>query len=219
MADFGDFKVKHIAGKKNIPADALSRVPWKETMFSEMEKQEVIAPMWQPEKPVDWVKEQKADDDLKQLKQWLTSGSKPPQREVSALSPCLRSYWFAFDQFALLDGIVTRTWTETDGSPDRQLRVVPLKMRNKVLEGHHDQLVHPGVSKMLIMLRKKYHWYKMSEDVNRYVQTCNLCQITKARVAKAPLVQHPLSYMSQNVFCDVKGPTTRSARDNDIISL
>ena len=214
IADFGDFVIKHVPGKSNIPADALSRVNWGETKFSEIEKEEVLAPIWQPNKPIDWVKEQSVDDDLKTLRVWLESGAKPPQRQISAFSPSLRSYWFTFDQFELVNGVVMRVWTETDGTDNKNLQVVPLQMRQQVLIGHHDQVAHPGISKMITALRKKYYWFKMSDDVARFVQTCSVCSVVKAHTARAPLVQHPLSYMSQRVFFDMKGPLQRTARGN-----
>ena len=45
LADYGDFGIKYIQGKKNIPADCLSRVPWKETTFSQIDVSEILAPM------------------------------------------------------------------------------------------------------------------------------------------------------------------------------
>ena len=214
LAGFGEFKVQFIPGKANIPADALSRIPKTEMNFSELPTENVMAPIAVSREQFDWKKEQDRDDDLKTLKTWLTEGSKPSHEEVSALSPCLRSYWFSFDQFRLLDGVVVRVWTEVDGSADKMLKVVPLGLRNRILEGHHDQLAHPGVTRLNLLLRRKFFWYKMSDDSRRYVETCSICQVTKAKVTKAPLIQHPLSYMSQKVFMDVKGVLSTTERGN-----
>ena len=111
LAGFGDFRVQFIPGKSNIPADALSRIKWKEMSFSELQTEESVAAVVAPINQFDWVKEQEKDDDLKVLKSWLTAGAKPGQDGVSALSPCLRSYWFSFDQFRLNDkGVIQRVW-------------------------------------------------------------------------------------------------------------
>ena len=45
LSDFGDFKIQYIAGKKNIPADCLSRIPWKETSFAQVDANEILAPV------------------------------------------------------------------------------------------------------------------------------------------------------------------------------
>ena len=215
LAGFGEFKVQFIPGKKNIPADALSRVKWREMKFSELPTESVAAAVAAPVSQFDWVKEQEEDDDLKVLKGWLTAGFKPDQQGVSALSPCLRSYWFSFPQFRLNDkGVIERTWTETDGSDDKYLKVVPLSMRQRLLEGYHEQIGHPGITRMYLQLREKYFWHRMRLDVARHCDTCQICQVTKAKVTKAPLVQHQLSYLSQRVFLDAKGPLTLTERGN-----
>ena len=149
------------------------------------------------------------------LKRWLTAGVKPGQEGVSALSSCLRSYWFSFDQFRLSDkGVIQRVWTETDGSDNKNLNVVPLSLRQRLLEGYHEQVGHPGITRMYMHLREKYFWYKMKLDVTRHCETCQVCQVTKAKVTKAPLVQHQLSYLSQRVFLDAKGPLILTERGN-----
>ena len=215
LAGFGDFKVQFIPGKQNIPADALSRIKWKEMKFSELPTEPSVAVVAAPVAQFDWVKEQEEDDDLKVLKRWLTSGQKPDQQGVSALSPCLRSYWFSFAQFRLNDkGVVERVWTEVDGSGDKYLKVVPLSMRQRLLEGYHEQVGHPGITRMTMQLKEKYFWHKMRLDVTRHCETCQVCQVTKARVTKAPLVQHQLSYLSQRVFLDAKGPLMLTERGN-----
>ena len=65
-----------------------------------------------------------------------------------------------------------------------------------------------------MQLKEKYFWHKMRLDVTRHCETCQVCQVTKARVTKAPLVQHQLSYLSQRVFLDAKGPLMLTERGN-----
>ena len=215
LAGFGDFKVQFVPGKQNIPADALSRIKWKEMKFSELPTEHVAVVTAAPVAQYDWIKEQEGDEDLQVLKKWLTDGSRPNQQNVSALSPCLRSYWYSFPQFSLSSrGVVERVWTETDGSVDKRLKVVPISMRARLLEGYHEQVGHPGISRMYLHLREKYYWHQMKLDVTRHCDTCQVCQVTKKKVTKAPLVQHQLSYFNQRVFMDIKGPLQLTARGN-----
>ena len=232
LADFGDFKIQYIQGKKNIPADCLSRIPWKETSFAQVDANEMLAPVTtrsagqavaesaageqleEPEGPRDWVKAQSKDSDVKRLKEWLKSGDRPPQRETSAFSPTLKSYYASFKQFAIKDGVVYRVWTDEQGGKDRLLKVVPEQWKAKLMEGYHDGLGHPGVSRMNATLRAKYYWHQMSLDIKRHVDTCGLCQVVKPNRVRAPLVQHPLAYFNQRVFFDLKGPLSTTRRGN-----
>ena len=68
--------------------------------------------------------------------------------------------------------------------------------------------------RMIMLLRKKYFWHRMSDNVKRYVSSCGICQITKANHTRAPLVQHPLGFMNQRVFMDAKGPLHQTIRGN-----
>ena len=89
-----------------------------------------------------------------------------------------------------------------------------MSLRQRLLEGYHEQVGHPGITRMYMQLRERYFWYRMKLDVTRHCETCQVCQITKARVTKAPLIQHQLSYLSQRVFLDAKGPLILTERGN-----
>ena len=231
LSDFGDFTIQYVAGKKNIPADSLSRIPWKETSFAQVDANEILAPVTtrsaktdaagaskeahqEPEGPLDWVKAQSKDSDVKLLKTWLKDGARPSQRETSAFSPALKSYWASFAQFRLKEGVVYRIWTDALDGPDQWLKVVPQQWQHKLLEGYHDGLGHPGVSRLNATLRNKYYWNQMSLDARRHVETCPLCQVVKPNRVRAPLQQHPLSFFNERVFFDLKGPLSATRRGN-----
>ena len=230
LADYGDFGIKYIQGKKNIPADCLSRVPWKETTFSQIDVSEILAPMAtrsskdakddkkadgeDREGPKNWAKAQAADRDLQRLREWLKDGGRPPRRETSALSPALKSYWASFDQFKLVNGVVCRVWTDEMGGDNLFLKVVPEEWRHQLLLGYHDDQGHPGMTRLNATLKKKYYWYAMGQDAQRFVDSCKLCQVVKPNRAKAPLQQHPLGYFGQRCFWDIKGPLSVTTRGN-----
>jgi hypothetical protein len=55
-------------------------------------------------------------------------------------------------------------------------------LRTQILYDHHDTPLagHLGRDKTLARIKDKFYWPKMSQDVNRYVKTCDACQRFKA---------------------------------------
>ena len=142
LADY-DFKVQFLAGKKNVSADALSRIEWPfgECPWTEVDKDmEVVAPVVHDvQEPVlNWTAEQEADEDISIIKQWLVAGERPPKETVSGTSGAVRSAWASYEQMALQDGVVCRVWTDEGSLPDRNLKLVPTSWRKRILEGHHE---------------------------------------------------------------------------------
>jgi len=54
-------------------------------------------------------------------------------------------------------------------------------LRIYLIQTHHEVLVvgHPGRSKILKLLSRKYHWPKMRQDVERFVRNCHTCRRSK----------------------------------------
>jgi hypothetical protein len=134
LADY-DFKVQFLAGKKNVSADALSRIEWPygECPWPQVDctQEEVIAAVIQDAQTLvlDWVAEQDADEDMSMLKQWLLAGQRPPKEAVVGTSGTIRSSWANFEQMVLQDSIVCRVWTNEGSLPNCYLKVVPTSWR------------------------------------------------------------------------------------------
>ncbi|GMF27766.1 unnamed protein product [Phytophthora fragariaefolia] len=67
-------------------------------------------------------------------------------------------------------------------------------MKNRVICENHDVVTagHPGYFKTYLGVQKKYYWPKMSKYMQRYVNTCERCQLNKARQTKPPGLLQPL---------------------------
>lgn len=62
---------------------------------------------------------------------------------------------------------------------------IPQSMRSDLLAlvhgdpDHNGTDRHPGVAKMLLLMRDQYYWPKMHADVKAYVSSCRICQLSK----------------------------------------
>ena len=70
--------------------------------------------------------------------------------------------------------------------------IVTVKMRTEIMEEHHDSkgAGHIGVMKTHERLRKSpYYWPEMRKAVEKWINSCNICQSTKPAIRKevAPL--------------------------------
>jgi hypothetical protein len=69
----------------------------------------------------------------------------------------------------------------------------PPELRTSLIRHVHSQpaVAHAGISKMKLLLGRKYHWNGMTSDITRYIANCS-CSRMKARRDKTPGLLHPL---------------------------
>ena len=68
-------------------------------------------------------------------------------------------------------------------------------LKNRVICENHDAVSagHPGCYKTYLTVRDRYYWPKMMKYIQRYVNTCDMCQRNKARQTKPPGLLQPLA--------------------------
>jgi hypothetical protein len=86
-------------------------------------------------------------------------------------------------------------WETKDGLAYRGGLVVVAddKVKRRILELAHDLPVtgHPGQQKTREIISRDFFWYKLTDDVNKYVKGCRKCQQTKVFPAKPQGELHP----------------------------
>lgn len=121
-----DFKIQHRPGLQHKNADALSRLPCRQCGYdpsNQLQKQSVLDKPQDksPKSHVNVVKlaseskdlclnireVQNKDHELKQVKSWLESTSKPAYEDISGLGYVLRSLWSQWDSLVVENGIYT----------------------------------------------------------------------------------------------------------------
>ena len=57
----------------------------------------------------------------------------------------------------------------------------PVSLRAKIVDKFHHEFGHIGVKKMLLMISKSYYWSNMTDDVKKFVETCEVCLLNKVK--------------------------------------
>ena len=103
------------------------------------------------------------------------------------------------------------------GSVSTTQLVLPKNLREGVMEVAHDSILggHLGGKKTMDRVTSNFHWPGVAGDVQRYVQSCDICQrtIPKGRNVKVPLGDMPIiGTPFEKVAIDLVGPLVMSDR-------
>jgi len=119
-------------------------------------------------------------------------------------------------------------WTVQDGIlyHDRRLYIPDQQaLREEIMARAHDNLLagHFGRERTRDLVAREYHWEGMNEEIQQYVQSCEVCQKTKAKrhrpyggLVALPLPQGPLQEISMDFITDLP-PSKRGASVFDAI--
>ncbi|KAL1258945.1 hypothetical protein QQF64_009522 [Cirrhinus molitorella] len=103
-------------------------------------------------------------------------------------------------KLTLKDGILHRLRQGSSGENDFQL-VLPSEFHSMVLKAMHDDFGHLGVDRTLDMIRDRFFWPKMSEEVERYIKNCGKCVIHKSLAKKAAPLHQIVSNGPMDLVC------------------
>ena len=131
---------------------------------------------------IDWEKAQSLDPDIHQLLEYIRD-SKRPFRKVVGPNPLLRQ----FNHLKLIDGVLHRV-TSVDEEMRHQL-VLPMAHVSTVLESLHNDMGHPGKDRTLSLVRDRFYWPGMHQDITTWIEECGRCTRRKSPTnQRAPLV-------------------------------
>ena len=105
-------------------------------------------------------------------------------RQLSEDPDRARKVLITEENFILNDGILYNIHTTLGPKAESYARlVIPLRLRNIILEVHHDSPLgaHLNPQKMISVMREKYFWPSMCRDVDLYCRSCDQCAQTIIR--------------------------------------
>ena len=124
--------------------------------------------------------EQQEDNDLKLLYRMKANGEqKPPPKKLSALSRAAKVYFHDWQHIVIKpNNIMYRVWESADGIEVRHQMLLPPNYREMLFHHLHKAVdaSHMGKRGTLRRLKRTYYWYRMGEDIRRWIRACQTCQ-------------------------------------------
>jgi transposase InsO family protein len=186
---------RHVSGKDNIVADALSRLPRDESIeVPEPNDMEAMAETFLTVKEL----EENKFPMNPALIQREQQNDKKLQKSLNKSGTVYRIKRVEEQDLVTYNGKI----------------VIPSSLRLRILAWYHEYLAHPGMTRLEASLRQVFTWPKLSADVEQYVRTCKKCQLNKAqrkKYGKIPLKKAETSVPWNRVDVDMIGPWTVKA--------
>ena len=168
LEEFGP-EVRHVAGVKNVVADALSRLP--------MEHRDSDIEMWEePPKPLEY------SNNLVKLKDI--------ESETFPMLPSLIAKYQSSDETLRkrmeknIEHFSKKKIEDSELIRYKRRIYIPTPLQARVISWYHDYLVHPGETRMEQTLCANYYWPGMREQIQNFVKTCHECQLSKKQRKK-----------------------------------
>jgi hypothetical protein len=99
--------------------------------------------------------------------------------------------------------------------------IIPTSLKHRAVSWYHHYLQHPGHSCLEETMRSVMYWKGMRTTIQRYVKTCQSCQVNKRHSQKYGYLPPKLVIMtSWKAFCvDLIGPYTLKGKDGSGIDF
>lgn len=231
LADYGDqLQIKHVSGEQNRVADALSRVvssfvssetdefsagegakwPYATTSFLvQSSYRQIVKDVARSYDDVEWTKA---------LLDWVKTGKTLSKRNALPKLPQ-----------PIKENLKHVHWESENGLmilriPKHLSRIIiascpaTAQLRKEIIEEFHHALCHPGMAKTIDLVRKRYYWTGLKDEVIEFVNHCYVCLASKAVNHKPfnhpcplPIPQRPWDEVSVDICCGLPAvPDERS---------
>ena len=157
--------------------------------------------------------EQRADPFCRKIIRFLRYGTLP-RKTKEARAIILRE-----EDYVMMNNILFHIYTPTKNKHnDAQAQlVVPQNLKSQILQHHHDgdMAGHIGISRMTSVMRVRFFWPGMIEDIKNYVKTCKSCNAAKPSnrtIRPEMTIREPAPGPFHTLIIDTVGPLVRSTK-------
>ena len=187
-----NYTFRHIKGKLNTQADALSRYPVVDNKLIEQEEFDYVH-FIENYVPIDLFKirsETRRDPTLGKLFNYIMYGF--PSKDIDTE---IKKYISRKDELHVDHGVIMWGYRV----------VIPIKYRKQLLAELHS--THEGIVKMKSNARAYLWWPGLDSDIEDFVSNCNVCSESRPEPRKGKvIVGNKANYPFERVHADFLGP-------------
>ena len=196
-----NFSLHYKSGKMNIEAYALSRIPNREEEiyldkdairaianamqvgeFSEIDENPNLSicksstPTPKKFSNEDWVREQNQDPNIG----WFIQLLKGNKVESELLTSDVNIMKRRKGRYVLRNGLLYKKCVSNNRETGYLQFVLPIPFRKQALEACHDEVGNLGIERTTSLLKDRFCWAGMEDDIEEYTKTCPRCLTFKA---------------------------------------
>ena len=147
----------------------------------------------------DWVKGQSGDQTISRVKELVSSGQKPSKKVAAKEHPDVKRYLRDWTKLKLKNNVLYRT-VSIDGQQYDQL-IVPKGITDTILHALHDDLGHQGRHRTAWLVKSRFFWLGMDNDIKSKVDLCGRCVRQKTRPIPAAELVNITSSAPMELVC------------------
>ena len=143
-----------------------------------------------------WVEAQKADPVINQIITLIKSKTLGHRKHHNNDSSKLKTILRVKNQVTLRNGILYRKMKKNNKEGSIIEFVVPKSHMLQVLQACHDVVGHAGIWKCSRLLRNRFFWANINQDMEQHIKRCERCLEFKTKQEVSPMetihVTHPM---------------------------
>lgn len=147
----------------------------------------------------DWAKGQADDALISRVKVLVSTQNKPTAKEAEYEHPLVRRFLKDWNKLHITDGVLYRT-TTYQGQTYNQL-VAPSTVKDIILKALHDDQGHQGRDRTAWLVKTRFFWLGMDEDIKSKVRECGRCIRQKTRPVRAAELVNITSTAPMDIVC------------------